>query len=358
MRRCLGIAAAVMLCVWFAAGAGPARAQELAPVEKLFADLAALPADKRQAALVEGARKEGTLRLINSLLGTTGKAQLALFQKQYPFIKVEMSELGSQDAADRLVAEESAGRHLTDVVAATIADLATALSRGFIARYPTPATERVRPQFREFLDPANRWVPMEANEHGLVYNTSIVKQPPASYEDLCDARFKGSVSFDPLEVRFLVGLYKVFGDDMGRMEKWLECIGRNTPIIQRGHTQRFTLMLAGDHAASPDQYVYTGVKAKAANPAVPFGVAYDAPITVAAVSAVINKNTPNPHAAALFADWVLSDECQGLLAKEYRGAIAIPHPYFPSNVKLVFYQSVPPEVEAKLVALWQKHVGK
>jgi hypothetical protein len=30
----------------------------------------------------------------------------------------------------------------------------------------------------------------------------------------------------------------------------LECIGRNDPIVQRGHTQRMELMLAGDHMTS------------------------------------------------------------------------------------------------------------
>ena len=177
-----------------------------------------------------------------------------------------------------------------------------------------------------------------------------------SDEELCAPAFKGMVSFDPLEVRFLVGMYKIFDDSLERVEKFIECMSKNEPIISRGHIQRYQLMIAGDHAASPDQYFFGGYIDKAKNPATPFGANYLTPITVAAVSAVINRNVEFPHAAALFADWSLSDESQAILAKDFRGPVASKHPFFPPEAKIVAYTTVPREVEDKLVAIWRKYM--
>src|SRR5262249_55567399 len=94
----------------------PAAARDLTAAEKVFADLAKLPPNERQARIVEGAKKEGKSRFVHSLRGALGTEHVALFVKRYPFVRVEQSELGSQDAADRLVTEETAGRHITDAV--------------------------------------------------------------------------------------------------------------------------------------------------------------------------------------------------------------------------------------------------
>ena len=95
--------------------AAPAQAQNLSANEKLFAELAKLPAEERKARLIAGAKKEGKLEMIHSLRRKLGRDHIKGFTKMYPFIEVKNSDMGSQDAAERLVAEETAGRHLTDV---------------------------------------------------------------------------------------------------------------------------------------------------------------------------------------------------------------------------------------------------
>src|SRR5262249_25151618 len=300
--------------------------------------------------------KEGHFRFVHSLRGTTGRNQTEAFQKRFPFLKVELTELGSQDAAERLVTEEAAGRHLTDLVIVEPGDTTLVLQRNLAARDSTPLIARILPEYRVFIEPENRWVPFEANEHGLSYNTNLVKSAPKSYEELCEPQFKGSVSFDPLEVRFLMGIYKVFNDDLDRVERFLKCMGANQPIIQRGHQQRSELMMAGDHAASPDSYFFPGLLAKKANPSIPFAVDYEVPVTVSAVTSIINRNVEYPYAAALFADWSLGDEAQQVEANDYRGPVAAKHPFFPQNAKLISYVTVSKATEDKLVALWTQYM--
>ena len=115
-------------------------------------------------------------------------------------------------------------------------------------------------------------------------------------------------------------------------------------------------MIAGDHAASPDSYFFSGLIAKKAHPSLPFAVDYEVPVTVSAVTSVINRNAENPYAAALFADWSLSDEAQQIQAEDFRGPVATKHPFFPKDAKLIAYVTVSKDIEDKLVALWTKYL--
>jgi len=87
----------------------------LSNVEKLYAELAALPKAERAKRIEEGARQEGKLVLVHTLRGPLGAGHVDLFHRRYPFLKLDVAgEIGSQDAAERLLAEETVGRHLTD----------------------------------------------------------------------------------------------------------------------------------------------------------------------------------------------------------------------------------------------------
>src|SRR5690349_21948458 len=145
--------ALVILAGWLALlPVQPAAARDLTAAEKVFADLATLPPSERQARIIEGAKKEGTFRFVHSLRGDLGTTHVALFGKRYPFVNVEQSELGSQDAADRLVTEETAGRHITDAVVSETPDLTEILRRDLAARYASPEISRVLPQYRYLID--------------------------------------------------------------------------------------------------------------------------------------------------------------------------------------------------------------
>src|ERR1051326_5765927 len=84
--------------------------------EKLYEERAKLKPDQRSKRLEDGARKEGKLTFIHTFRGKLARDQVRLFEKRYPFVKVELTDMGSQDAAERLIAEETAKRHLTDAI--------------------------------------------------------------------------------------------------------------------------------------------------------------------------------------------------------------------------------------------------
>jgi iron(III) transport system substrate-binding protein len=326
--------------------------------ERLFAELAKLKPEQREKRLEEGSRKEGKLNFIHTFRGKLARDHVRLFEKRYPFVKVEMADMGSQDAAERFIAEETAGRHLTDTISLAVPDMPVILNQNLVAKYQTPATQRVPKQFEGFFDKQNRWVPWYWSEHGISYNTNLIPsdKAPKSWQDLCDPAYKGQVSFDPPETRFMVGLYVMMGDE--KFQAWLKCMGENQPIIQRGHTQRMNLMLSGDHAIQGDNFLYVGAQEKKKDPKTPYAIVYSAPILAYAGAMIINKNTQNPHAAALFSDWTLSEESQKYVAEEFRGPLVGKHPYLPDNIKVVTFGYLSEEIVDRLHSYWKQHIGK
>ena len=329
-----------------------------ASADQLYGSLAKLPADQRAKRIEEGARKEGSLNFVHTWRGKIARDHVKLFEKRYPFVKVEMGDLGSQDAADRFIAEETAGRHLTDILTLGVPDMAVILKQNLVAKFPTPATKKILKQYQGFIDPENRWIPWYWAEHGISYNTNLIKpdKAPKIWFDLCKPEFKGQISFDPPETRFMAGLYVMMGEE--KTKEWLKCIGQNQPIIQQGHTQRMELMLTGDHALQGDNYFYTGVEAKKKDPKAPFAMVLTAPILSFAGAMVINKNTQHPYASALFVDWTLSEDSQNLINEILRGPLTIKHPYLPDSVKLVTYNIVSDEITKRLHEAWNQSVGR
>jgi iron(III) transport system substrate-binding protein len=353
--------------VFLLLGIAPLRAADYPPpadypmsqVEHLYDDLSKLPADQRAAKILEGAKKEGKLELIQAFGGPLGRGHTKIFRDAYPFVEVNEAFLGTDDATSRLVAEELAGRHLTDVaVSVGIPEINGLIDNKIAARFKTPATDKILPQYRGFMDPDNRFTLSHWSENGMSYNTDMLKpeEAPKSRMDLCNPKYKGNVSFEPVRSRVVAFFQKIMGEE-GYI-KWLECMSKNQPILQNGYTVRMTLMLAGDHAIQGENFWYSGFALKKKNPKTPFAPILEAELLGNGGAAVINRNTTRPYASALFVDWVLTDPPQQYLAQEYRGPVTLKHPFLPENVKLVTMGMIDTKETERLMNLWTKYLGK
>jgi iron(III) transport system substrate-binding protein len=340
-------------------GSGPAsQAAAQTAAERLYRDLSELAPAERQTRLEDGARKEGKLVFVHTLRGNLGRDHIGLFRKRYPFIAVDASDMGSQEASDQFLQEELVGRHLTDVLSLAIPDLDRILELDLLARYRTPATASILPRFKGFVDPSNRWTPYYWSDFGITYNTEMVPagKAPRSWDDLCKPEFRGQVSFDGPNIRFLVGIYTMMGEE--KTKAWLQCIGRNKPLIQLGMPQRFELMLIGDHAVQGQNFNYYCPARKAQIPSTPCAMVTTAPVLGFAGAMVINKNAPHPYAAALLADWALSNESQSYLAGAFRGPLVGKHPYLPDDIAVVTYGLAGKDVIDKVLRYWDEYVTK
>lgn len=346
--------------VVLAADYPPAPDYPLNAVEQLYDDLAKLPAADRAAKILEGAKKDGKLDMIQALSGTLGRNFTKIFRDAYPFVEVGETFLGTDDAVTRVVAEERAGRHLTDLISGGgIPEMNGMIDFKIAARLKTPATEAILPPYKGFLDPYGRWTLSHWSENGMSYNTDLLtpEQAPKSLMDLCDPRFKGQVSFEPVRSRVVAYFHKVLGGDDGYI-KWLECMSKNKPLLMNGYTARMTMMLAGDHAVQGENFWYSGLALQKKNPKVPFSPVYEAEVLGNGGAIVINRNTLRPYAAALYADWALTEAPQKYLSGEYRGPVTLAHPFMPPNARLVTMGMVETAEAERLMQLWTRYLGK
>lgn len=356
MIRLATTMAAVAAIVTGAAGNDAFAAMSKA--EKIYAELAKLPEAERTKRILEGARAEGRVVILGTG-GSNGRRLAAMFQKRFPFLDAAISRMGSQQKAERFIAEERAGRHLTDALSVAVPVLGLMAKLDLIARYPTPMTKKIVAPYRGLMDSESRWIPWYQSDHGIAYNTNLIKpeDAPKTWFDLCNPKYKGKASFEPGETRLLLGLHKMFG--MEKTEEFLECLGKNEPILQRGHTNRLELMLRGDHALTGDDLLWRGHRMREKNPEkAPYAAVWTAPVLSDAVAGVINRNAPHPYAAALYVDWLLSEEAQKFIIGRGRAAVTIKHPYIPDDAKVIHYGFEEREVVDKLHDMWAKYVAR
>jgi iron(III) transport system substrate-binding protein len=346
----------LLFCLFCSAGVAGAKAQTLSKAEQIYADLSNLPPADRLKKIEDGARQEGRITIVQTLRDELGNGQIRLFQQAYPFLKVDWTaSLGSADGAERLYDEETAGRHLTDAVNVAVSDLTELLAHNMLARYQTPESERVLPQYRSAADPEGRYTLSFFDLNGMAYNTNLVPpdKAPKQWMDLCDPFFKGNISFDPVLARQVAGFYEMFGD---RTVDFFRCLGANKPIVQRGFSQRFTLMMAGDHMVVGDAYTYQAVLEKRKRPDAPIAFVTTAPFLAGFGAVAINRDTDHPYASALFVDWMLSDAAQDYLSKQLRGPVTLKHPYMPDGAKFVVMPNLPKAQIDPLVAEWRHDI--
>jgi iron(III) transport system substrate-binding protein len=343
------------ICLW------PASGRALTEVETLYAELAKLPDAERQKKIEEGARKDGALVALNTTSGSKGAQHFAVFKKRYPFLKAERGDLSPETGGEQLTAEVRAGRYISDLISLALSDMGDVLKLGVAARYPTPVTKNVLPEYRGALDPEHRWVPWRISEQGISYNPKMLENlkltPPKTYMDLCDPQYSGQVALDTVSTRVLTGFYNILGEEKTR--EFLDCIGKNSPIIMRGQTSRIMLMLAGDHAIQASNSLYVGVALNKENPAkAPFKAVYSAPIMIYPTGLIISSHSPHPYATALFVDWALSEESQEQITGWGRGNVTEKHPFFPPDAQLVTFGLLDEPVRKRLQDYYLKYIGQ
>jgi iron(III) transport system substrate-binding protein len=279
----------------------------------------------REEFLYEGAKEEG------KLIWYTGHTQYQLvidaFQAAYPGIEVEAT-VATDTMPQRLREETASGRQGADVYE----DLIAAMPRDAetFAEFSNSDDLELRDDVKPLLTPYVE--PTRGTANGLQYNPDLVPadQVPTSWEDLTDPKWKGKITFGNSSVgQQLVGaLLKEYGED------FLERLGHN--VIVTDETTRaiadkviagqttFNLVGASSHAFVAEQdgdpLIFVPLE----------------PMSARWFGASIVKNAPHPHAAALFADWLVSDDGQALYASlgnnpVVKGPKPIPLEYLPEG---------------------------
>lgn len=269
-----------------------------------------LPTESMGDPILEGAKKEGQVVFYASMELQISQRVASLFEKKYPFIKANVTRIGSERMATRLVSEAQAGRAIGDVVHQSGFDFYGVLQKGVFESYHSPEQSAFPAEYR---DDKGYWTIDSATLNVIGYNTHMVHpgEVPKSFWDLTDPKWKGKIIMDENESKWLAGMISYYGE--AKAMELMRKLAAQDIQFRTGHTLIQTLMAAGERAIAGVAFA-NGVE-RLKNEGAPIDWIAAEPIIGLTFGFALVKGSPHPNAARLFIDFVLSREGQQAIAE-------------------------------------------
>jgi len=274
-------------------------------VEDVLSGINKLPPKERQRRLQEGAKKEGSLVVYSNQGLETIQEYRNAFNKKYPFINVESSRLQGAKGLDRILLENRMGKLPADVVGVDFDNIGELLKAGVLAHYDSPEKKNFTSQF---WDKDGRWYVADYTLVVIAYNTNLVKpsEAPKGYPDLLNAKWKNDISIDTEPEQAVFAWLMDWGEE--KTVNYMKALMRNGAVPRRGHTLQVQLLCSGETKIAVEVYP-TRVLQMKHEKGCPIGMVFPDPTPGSLGSHTgIAKTAKHPHAAALYIDFMLSEE--------------------------------------------------
>jgi len=292
-----------LLALWAMRPVLPAYAQSAAPDnERLFMYRGA----DREQRLLEAARREGSLVLYTSLAPPESGPLTQAFEKKYG-VKVDLWRSNSEKVTQRTITEARGRRFVVDAVETIGTDLERIGREKIFAEFHSPHLVDLIPS----AIPAHRaWMPDRLSYLGVAYNTRLVRREelPRTIEGFLDPKWKGKLAIESGDTVWLAGIVKLWGQERGM--KFIQQLADMKPDVRAGHTLLTQLVVAGEVPVGLTVYSSGAISGKRSG--APIDWAPIEPVIAQPLGIGLAKNAPHPHAALLFADFVLSPQGQEL----------------------------------------------
>ena len=275
------------------------------------------------------ARREGQVAWYTSTPVETAQKIATLFEEQTG-IKVRLFRSGGSAVLRRFMEEVDAGKVLADVL--TISDPAgvnALIKRNLLVPFKPKNFDKVP---EEVKDPEGRHVAQRLNLLGIVVRTDKGLDPPTSWTDLTDPKYKGKMvmpdpSYTANQLMVVATLSRTYG--WGFYEK----LRANEVMIVQSHQQVSDALTRGERliaAEGADNYTW---KDRKAGHKVQTIFPRDGAFAIPAPTAVI-KGGPHPNAGKVLAEFMIGDTVQKSFPGEgiYAARADIPPP--PGNPPL------------------------
>jgi iron(III) transport system substrate-binding protein len=276
------------------------------------AELAAYNKPDRDKILLEGAKKEGKVLWYTSLAGGPNKQIPQAFEKKYPGIKVEVFRSSSDAIIARVLEEAQAKRYLVDTIETTFPILKIMKENSLLAPYFSPLLAQYDDEVKELADGGLVfWTSDRESYIGVAYNTNIVKgnAVPQSYEDLLKPELKGKLGFATSDTgtRVMGAMLTFKGEEFIHKLK-----AQDVTLHAVSGRAILDMVISGELGASPTSFLsHSRVSIKKGAP-----IKWQ-PMEVVPTNAggvVLTANSPHPHGALLFNDFLLGPDGQKILA--------------------------------------------
>ena len=228
------------------------------------------------------------------------------FMKRYPGIKATYWQGRNPEIVTRALTEFQGGQASFDVV---LSDNAPPVLRaaGAIMSYNT-----VQRDVLYLHDPTMATVSLQIQ--ALAYNTKKIKPAdlPKSWEDVANPKYKGMIALDdpmragPLS-SMLAGLKTQWKDDT-RFNNFIRNLKALGVPVHKSTSAMFRLVISGEYAICMPALLHDVMEEM--HKGTPVSYVKTVPPVVFPRQAAIYAKAPNPNAAKLFAEWLISDEGQ------------------------------------------------
>jgi ABC-type Fe3+ transport system substrate-binding protein len=289
------------------AGSAPAQSPD---------DILRYSGPDREQRLIDGAKREGQVVIYAALIQNQAMRPLADgFGKKYPFIRLTTWRADSEDIVQKAAAEVRANNVVADLVEGTGAG-EQAVEANIAQPYYVPAVAGFPQAYR---NPTGLWAPTRLSYYGVAYNTKLVPpdRVPKGYADLLDPRLQGKMAWrigsstgTPL---FLTNLRLAWGEEKARA--YFDKL-KDQKIVNFGAGSARTLVdrvVAGEYAIALNIFAHHPLISKGKG--APVNSQLMDPVATTAATMSVVKGLHHPYAAMLLADYILSKEGQGILAR-------------------------------------------
>jgi iron(III) transport system substrate-binding protein len=281
-----------------------------APAQTGGSDLAAIYSYKgadREQRLLAKAREEATLTLYTSMATTESALLAQAFEKKFG-VKVQLWRSLSENVLQRALAEARGHRRALDVVETNAPEVEALAREQVVAQFDSPHLAdlpawAIPSHRRWFSDRANVWV--------TGYNTAKVKREelPGTLAGFADPAWKGRLSLEATDNDWMYGVINYMGEERGR--EFFRRLSALRPEMRKGHILAAQLVAAGE--LSVCLTIYSGNADSIKSKGGPIDWLPIEPLVGRPQALALAKNAPHPHAALLFADFILSPEGMQLL---------------------------------------------
>jgi len=276
-------------------------------------EVATMKSPERQKILIEGAKKEGKVTFYTGLIVDQVVRPLKEgFEKEYPFVQVDFFRGNSENIARRVLTEYQAKRYDVDVVSGSAAT-SMVQRAGFMQRFYSPHLAEYP---AELKDAKGFWGSTNVYFMTLGYDTRSVKpnELPKTYEDLLQPRWRGQMMWSTSRgsgaPQFIGNILLTMGQEAGKA--YLQKLkGQNIAKSTASARQILDLVIAGEYPLAVQIFNHHAYISKAAGAPVEWQPLE--PVTATINTIGLAKNSPRPHAAMLFLDFLLSKKGQKIV---------------------------------------------
>ena len=306
-------------------------------------------ASAQDAAMIQTARKEGSVAWYTSLAIPSSTSIAQAFKTKYTGIDVEVHRTGSQRVLQRVMQEASSGIKTADVIHTSDAGHFVLLrDKGLLLQYTPKGVENFPAGFK---DKNGFYFGMRATLSVIAYNPKIVleKDAPHSWKDLLNSKWNGKMvsahpGYSGIIMTHVLALVNLYGWD------YFRDLAKNKLHLVQSANDPAGIVASGERPVGVNgaEYFYYKTQ-KQGNPIKIVYPKEGIPLVVSPVA--IAKNSLHPNAAKLFTEFIFTKESQQLLADKeglYTGHPEVTYPVDKPKLKdLKLLSADPDELEKR-----------